>query len=123
MLGFKIDHLLVPTINYFESNEPNYFPDIYQMTEKTSNFENLINEMKINSKTKFSLKSCSNPNCVNPFSGDLNCDKCCSCGSKYCIDCIKTCKKCEEKVCKFCATIKYDKYEDVDVCPNCAQNE
>ena len=123
MLGFKIDQLLVPTINYFESNEPNYFPDIYQMTEKTSNFENIINEMKINSKTKFSLKSCSNPNCVNPFSGNLNCNKCCSCGSNYCIDCIKKCQKCEENVCKFCATIKYDKYEDVDICPNCAQNE
>ena len=55
MLGNRIDNLLIPTINYYDSNEPNYFPDIYQMTEKTSNFENIINEMKINTKKKLSL--------------------------------------------------------------------
>ena len=64
------------TINFFESKEANYFPDIYQMTEQASNFENIINEMKVNTKTKISLKSCSNPNCANPFSGSLNCNEC-----------------------------------------------
>ena len=88
MLGNKINNLLMPTINYYDSNEPNYFPDIYQMTEKASNFENIINEMKINTKKKISLKNCSNPNCMNPFSGDLNCIKCSECETKYCPNCI-----------------------------------
>ena len=121
MLGYKIENLLVPTINYYESNEPSYFPDIYQMTEQTTNFENIINEMKINTKAKISLKNCSNPNCVNPFSGNLNCDKCCSCGAKYCTYCIKQCQKCNDNVCVFCVTMKYEKYEDIELCPNCAQ--
>jgi len=122
MLGTKIEKLLLPTINYFESNEPNYFPDIYQMTEQTSNFENIINEMKANTKTKFSLKACSNPNCVNPFTTNLNCIECNSCGAKYCTNCIKKCQKCEENTCIFCVSIKYDKYEDIELCQNCAKN-
>ena len=89
MLGTKIDNLLAPTINFYESNEPNYFPDIYQMTEQTSNFERLINEMKANSKTKNNLKTCSNPNCNVAFSGSSNCHECISCGAKYCTKCIK----------------------------------
>ena len=123
MLGYSIEKLLAPTINYYESNESNYFPDIYQMTEKTTNFENIFNEMKVNTKTKFSLKTCSNPNCVNPFSGNSNCNECHSCGAKYCGNCIKKCQKCDEYICCFCVTIKYDKYEDVELCPNCANNQ
>ena len=123
MLGDKISSLLAPTINYYESNEPNYFPDTYQMTEQTSNFENIINEMIVNSKTKFSLKTCSNPNCANPFSGDLSCIKCTSCGSKYCPNCIKKCQKCNDNICLFCVTIKYEKFEDIELCPNCSQKE
>ena len=123
MLGYKIENILVPTINYYESNEPNYFPDIYQITEQTSNFENIINEMKVNSKTKFSLKNCSNPNCVNPFSGKSNCIECCSCGAKYCEYCIKECQKCNDKICSLCSTMKYDKYEDIELCPKCAKEE
>ena len=122
MLGTKIDNLLMPTINYYESNEPNYFPDIYQMTEKTSNFENIINEMKINTKKKFSLKNCSNPNCVNPFSGESNCIKCNDCETKYCPNCIKKCQKCENDICIFCITIKYDKIGDIELCHNCAKD-
>ena len=72
MLGHRIENLLAPTINYFESNEPNFFPDIYQMTEQTSNFENIINEMKVNTKKKISLKACYNTNCVNTFYGSFN---------------------------------------------------
>ncbi len=123
MLGNRIDNLLIPTINYYDSNEPNYFPDIYQMTEKTSNFENIINEMKINTKKKFSLKNCSNPNCGNPFSGESNCVKCNDCGAKYCFNCIKKCQKCENDICNFCITIKYDKIGDIELCQNCNKNE
>ena len=122
MLGTKIDNLLAPTINFYESNEPNYFPDIYQMTEQTSNFERLINEMKANSKTKNSLKTCSNPNCNVAFSGSSNCNECISCGAKYCTKCIKKCKNCENNVCIFCISIKYDKFEDVELCPKCDKN-
>ena len=123
MLGNKIANLLAPTINFYESNEPNYFPDIYQITESISNFENIINEMKVNTKTKFSLKSCSNPNCTNPFSGNLNCSECSSCGAKYCTKCIKECQNCKDKICVFCVTMKYDRYEDAESCPNCAKME
>ena len=123
MLGNKISNLLSPTINYYESNEPNYFPDIYQMTEQTSNFENIINEMKANTNSKLSLKKCSNPNCSNPFSGISNCEECSSCGAKYCSNCIKKCKKCENNICLFCVTMKYDKFEDVELCPYCANNQ
>ena len=122
MLGYKIDNLLVPTINYYESNEPNFYPNIYQMTEETSNFENIINEMKVNTKAKISLKACSNPNCINPFSGNLNCDECCSCGAKYCSNCIKKCQNCSQNICLFCVTTKYDKYGDIELCLNCTQN-
>ena len=121
MLGQKIQHLLVPTINFYESNEPNIFPDIYQITKENSNFENIINEMKNNTKVKFSLKSCSNPNCTNPFSTNLNCSSCSSCGAKYCYNCIKKCKICEENICIFCVTIQYDKFEDIELCPNCGK--
>ena len=121
MLGMKIQNLLLPTINYYDSNEPNYFPDIYQMTEQTTNFENIINEMKENSKTKVSLKNCSNPNCINPFSGYSNCNVCHSCGNKYCVQCIITCQNCNDKICIFCITMKYDKHEDIELCPNCFQ--
>ena len=121
MLGSKIDNLLMPTINYYESNEPSYFPSIYQMTEKTSNFENIINEMKINTKKKFSLKNCSNPNCMNPFSGDSNCIKCIECETKYCPNCIKKCQNCDSNICIFCITIKYDKTGDIELCHNCAK--
>ena len=120
MLGNKINNLLMPTINYYDSNEPNYFPDIYQMTEKASNFENIINEMKINTKKKISLKNCSNPNCMNPFSGDLNCIKCSECETKYCPNCIKKCQNCDNDICIFCVTIKYDKSGDIELCHSCA---
>ena len=123
MLGSKIDNLLMPTINYYESNEPSYFPNIYQMTEKTSNFENIINEMKINTKKKFSLKNCSNPNCMNPFSGDSNCIKCIECETKYCPNCIKKCQNCDSNICIFCITIKYDKTGDIELCHNCAKDQ
>ena len=123
MLGNKIANLLTPSINFYESNESNYFPDIYQITESTSNFENIINEMKVNTKTKYSLKSCSNPNCTNPFAGDLSCDICSSCGAKFCSKCIKECQKCQDKICIFCVTMQYGKYEDAELCPNCAKIE
>ena len=123
MLGNKIDNLLMPTINYYDSNEPNFFPDIYQMTEKTSNFENIINEMKINTKKKFSLKNCSNPNCMNPFSGDSNCTKCNDCLTKYCPNCIKKCQNCVKDICIFCITIKYGSNGDIELCRECAQTQ
>ena len=121
MLGFKIENLLVPTINFYESNEPNYFPDMYQMTEQTSDFEKIINEMKENSKKKLILKSCSNPNCANPFPNSSNCKECSSCGAKYCENCIKKCHICENDACVFCSTFNYE-HGDIEVCPNCAKN-
>ena len=123
MLGHKIENLLLPTINFYDSNEPNYFPNIYQITEQTTSFEKIINEMKANTKAKISLKDCSNPNCVNPFSGKFNTKECCSCSSKYCSECIKTCQNCNENICLFCCTIKYDNNRDIELCPNCAQNQ
>ena len=120
MLGNRIDNLLIPTINYYDSNEPNYFPDIYQMTEKTSNFENIINEMKMNTKKKLILKNCSNPNCMNPFSGESNCIKCNDCETKFCPNCIKKCQNCDNDICIFCITIKYDKVGDIELCHSCA---
>ena len=123
MLGNKISHLLSPTINYYESNEPHYFPDIYQMTEETTNFENLINKMKENSKKKSSFKKCSNANCENPFSSSSNCINCHSCGQNYCPNCIKKCAKCEDDICLFCVSMEYDKYKDAELCPNCAKNQ
>ena len=122
MLGIKIQNLLSPSINFYESNEPNYFSDIYQITEENSNFEKIINELKANSKKKFSLKACSNPNCDEPFSRSSNCKECTSCGAKYCPKCIKNCKNCDNNVCIFCITMKYDKFEDLELCPNCANN-
>ena len=119
MLGHRIENLLAPTINYFESNEPNFFPDIYQMTEQTSNFENIINEMKANSKTKFSLKTCSNPNCAEAFSNNLNCNECKSGGAKYCPKCIKKCQKCNDNTCLFCISMKYGQHDDIELCPTC----
>ena len=122
MLGFKIENLLVPTINFYESNEPNYFPDMYQMTEQTSDFEKILNEMKENSKKKLILKSCSNPNCTNPFPNSANCKECSSCGAKYCENCIKKCNICENDACVFCSTFNYE-HGDIEVCPNCAKKQ
>ena len=122
MLGPKIENLLKPKINYYESREPNYFPGIFQITEQNSNFEKIIKEMKANTKKKLSFKTCSNPNCPKPFSGILNCNECKSCGAKYCNKCIKQCQKCNDNICVFCVTIKYGNFEDVELCPICVLN-
>ena len=123
MLGHKIENLLVPTINYYESNEPNYFPDIYQITDKTSPFENIFEEMKANSKTKLTLKACSKPNCNNPFSSEDNCSICHSCGNKFCEKCIKRCQKCNVIICVSCVEMDYGEFEDIELCPECKSNQ
>ena len=46
--------------------------------------------------------------------------KCNSCCAKYCSKCIKKCKRCKENICLFCSSIKYDKFEDIELCPDCA---
>ena len=122
MLGNKIEHLLVPALNFYESNEPSYFPDTYQIIEKASYFEDIFKKMKLNTKAKISLRKCSNPNCIYPFSGPSNCKECISCGAKFCFNCIKQCQLCSGNICLFCTTIKYDKYEDVELCPICAES-
>ena len=118
----KIQTFLLPTINCFESNESSCFPNIFQMTQQTTKFEDIINEMKINTKTKFNLKNCANPNCGNPFGYGSTLKECISCGAKYCDDCIKLCSKCQEYVCIFCTCVKYDSYEDIETCPKCSSD-
>ena len=118
MLETKTDKLLYPKINLFESNEPNYSPDIYQIIEQESDFDKIINIMKANSKPKVSLKGCSNAECQFPFTSNLNCVKCVYCDKNYCKECIKQCKICSSFVCPFCTKINYES-GNIEVCPNC----
>ena len=94
------------------------------MDFSTYKFDKIFKEMKMNTKINTSKKICSNPNCRNPLNSEyLEYDEWYSCGSKYCANCIKKCQKCDENICIFCTTIKYDKYEDIELCQNCSQNK
>lgn len=112
-----------PSLNLFPSNYEKYSDNkIFIMKEENSLFENLINDMKINSKTKSQQQQlnklcCSNPNCKNPFG--LNLIRCKSCNNQFCDKCLETCEKCNEKICIFCEIVKYEKYKDLILCPNC----
>lgn len=112
-----------PSLNLFPSNYEKYSDNnIFLMKEENSLFENLINDMKLNSKTKSQQQQlnklcCSNPNCKNPFA--LNLMRCKSCNNQFCDKCLETCEKCYEKICIFCEIVKYEKYKDLILCPNC----
>ena len=131
----KIDELM---------NEINIFGEI---DLKTFKIIDAFKEMKINAKNVFIKKDCSNPNCKNTSNFNSNesdnedeeeedCEdyddeddyfkegkyyECNSCCSNYCSKCIKKCKKCKENICLFCSIIKYDKFEDIELCPDCSR--
>jgi hypothetical protein len=115
-----------PIINYLPSNYEKYSNnEIYIMKDENSLFENLINNMKNNSKLKFQQQQsnkliCSNPNCKNPF--NLSCTKCKSCNNQFCEKCSVICENCNENICLFCESVKYEKYKDLILCPNCEIN-
>ena len=113
---------------------------------KTFKVIDTFKEMKINVINAFNKENCSNPNCKNLI--NLKCNEsnddeeeeeeeedyddedyfkkgkyyeCNFCCANYCNKCIKKCKNCKENICLFCLNIKYDKFEDIELCPDCAK--
>ncbi len=107
---------LSPSVNFFPSNRIKYATDYSIIKDETSIFESLMKEMRNKSKQK-NFSKCDNPNCRNIFPISIN--KCKSCGNNFCSQCNVTCDKCNEKICKFCESIIYGKFEDIILCPSC----
>lgn len=118
MLTNVIFRAFQPGLNRFPSNKEQFSKKYNLMTEETSIFENLLSKMKSSKFTK--TAGCSNANCKVPFA---ILGKCHFCGKKFCTGCQVKCEKCEEFFCKFCIAIRYEKYADVYLCPNCINQD
>lgn len=114
MLTDLVFKLSSPTINFFPDNRE-HSQNYTLMKEETSLFENLMNQMKSSKKPK-SSSCCSNPNCKYIF---MTYSPCSFCTKNFCNNCLCKCGTCDASICKFCSTIKYEKYQDLILCPDC----
>ena len=115
-----INELEKPTINNFPQNRNTNDEHFDLMTEESNLFENLLNQMKLSTNSSQKKAVCSNPNCKNFFFSLIACKN--GCGNMFCNQCIVKCQQCETQLCKFCSQIKYEKFQDLILCPSCNSN-
>lgn len=115
MLRQIVCNLLEPAPNSFPTNKALYSKDYSVVREETSLFENILSTMKSSKQIK--TFGCSNPNCKVALANFSNCSNCCK---KFCDKCMMNCSNCNRIFCKFCLDIRYERYEDVLLCPNCS---